>query len=450
MKKVYLKTFGCQMNDYDSELALGLLKKEGYTAAQDEFEADVILFNTCSVRQHAEDKVYSQIGELREIKKARPELVIGVMGCMVENYKTKFFSRFPYVDLLIGTKSIQELPAAIEKIKKERVKVFELAKAGFGYELYETPRFEGKIHAYLPIMTGCDKVCSFCVVPYVRGPEISRPLVEVIEQVKRFAESGIKHVTLLGQNVNSYRGNGLKNVGAGSPSPGRGDLAPTFSDLISDIAEIPGIEKVSFTTSHPEDAREELFLAIRDNEKISRHFHLPLQSGSDRILEKMRRGHTLSEYRRKIDRMRELIPNVSITTDIICGFPTETEEDFHETEQALRDIEYDDAFIFRYSPRPHTGAGRWEDAIPHEEKARRVTELLAIQKEISRKRNQTYVGRTFKVLIEEINKKSSEEVLAWSWHDKKVVFPGNADEIGSIVNVTLTDLINETFRGVRM
>ncbi|MBI4387564.1 MAG: tRNA (N6-isopentenyl adenosine(37)-C2)-methylthiotransferase MiaB, partial [Candidatus Omnitrophica bacterium] len=425
-----------------------------YTTAENESEADVILFNTCSVRQHAEDKVYSQIGELRETKKARPELVIGVMGCMVENYKTKFFSRFPYVDLLIGTKSIRELPAAIEKIKKERVKVFELTKAGFGYDLYETPRFEGKIHAYLPIMTGCDKVCSFCVVPYVRGPEISRPSKEVIEEVKRFAESGVKHVTLLGQNVNSYRGN---NVGAGASARPLNLIngqpqgaAPTFADLIREITQIPGIEKISFTTSHPEDAREELFLAIRDHEKISRHFHLPLQSGSDQILQKMRRGHTLAEYRKKIDRMRELVPDVSITTDIICGFPTETEDDFCKTEQALRAIEYDDAFIFRYSQRPHTGAGRLENTVSETEKARRVTELLQIQKEISRKRNQTYVGRTFKVLIEEVSKKSNDEVLAWSWHDKKVVFPGDASEIGLIVDVTLVDLMNETFHAVRV
>ncbi len=435
-KKVFIRSFGCQMNDYDSDLAMGLLKKEGYTAAQNESEADVILFNTCSVRQHAEDKVYSQIGELRETKKARPELVIGVMGCMVENYKTKFFSRFPYVDLLIGTKSIRELPAAIEKIRNERVKVFELAKAGFGYDLYETPRIEGKMHAFLPIMTGCDKVCSFCVVPYVRGPEISRPSKEVIEEVKRFADSGVKHVTLLGQNVNSY----ASKLGEDT----------NFTKLLRDVAEIPGIEKISFTTSHPEDAREELFFAIRDHEKISRHFHLPLQSGSDQILQKMRRGHTLAEYRKKIDRMRELIPDVSITTDIICGFPTETENDFRETEQALRAIEYDDAFIFRYSPRPHTGAGRWEDVISHEEKARCVTELLAIQKEISQKRNQTYVGRTFKVLIEEVSKKSSDEVLAWSWHDKKVVFPGVASEIGSVATVKFCELVNETFRAKRV
>src|SRR3989338_1612700 len=201
---VCIKSFGCQMNDFDSDMAAGLLKKEGHEIVQDDDSADVILFNTCSVRQHAEDRVLGQLAELKGEKKKRPDLVIGVMGCMVENYKTKFFADYPHVDILIGTRSIPELPKAIETVRTERRQVLELAKTGFGYELFEMPRLEGKFHAYLPIMTGCDKVCSFCIVPYVRGREISRPLREVADEVMRLAEIGVKHVTLLGQNVNSY------------------------------------------------------------------------------------------------------------------------------------------------------------------------------------------------------------------------------------------------------
>ena len=424
------------MNDYDSELALGLLKKQGYSATNQEEDADVILFNTCSVREHAEDRVFNQIKELRLLKERRPDILIGVMGCMVENYKTQFFDDFPQVDILIGTRNITELPQAIEKARSEKTKIIKLKRNGFGYDLYETPKIEGKFHAFLPIMTGCDKVCSFCIVPYVRGPEISRASHEVIGEVKRLADFGVKHVTFLGQNVNSY-GNKL-------------DQEINFSKLLSEVSKISGIKKISFTTSHPEDAHEELFQVIRDHEKISRHFHLPLQSGSDRMLERMRRGHTLTQYRVKIDRMRELIPDVSISTDIICGFPGETLEDYEMTKQALVDIQYDSAFIFKYSPRPHTGAARYVDHISDLEKTRRVTELLHVEKKIMRECNERFLNRAFPVLISEPSKKSKAELLAHTWHDKKVILKGERSEIGSIMNVRLTDLINETFRTERI
>lgn len=451
--KILMKSYGCQMNDYDSDLALGLLKKHGFSAAKTEQDADVVLFNTCSVREHAEDRVFNQIKELRLLKERRPDVLIGVMGCMVENHKTKFFDDFPQVDLLIGTRSIQDLPQAIEKARSEKIKVSEIKRSGFGYDLYETPKIDGKFHAFLPIMTGCDKVCSFCIVPYVRGPEISRTSREVIDEVKRLADFGVKHVTLLGQNVNSYNGSGAKDVGAQFIAPIQSGVinhAPTFSDLLISISEINGIEKISFTTSHPEDAHERLFQTIADHPKISRHFHLPLQSGSDEILARMRRDHTLSEYRVKIDRMRELIPDLSITTDIICGFPGETLDHYEMTKKAVQDIEFDGAFIFKYSARPHTGAARYEDHISDEEKTRRVTELLSIEKKIMKKRNEPYLGRTFRVLISEPSQKSKAELLAHTWHNKKVIVKGEHSEIGSIVNVRLTELINETFRTERV
>lgn len=459
--KVILKTFGCQMNDFDSDMAAGLLKKEGHEIVKDEGAADVILFNTCSVRQHAEDRVFGQLAELKTEKKKRPDLVIGVMGCMVENYKTKFFSDFPHIDLLIGTRSIPELPKAIETVRTERRQVLELAKAGFGYELFEMPRLEGKFHAYLPIMTGCDKVCSFCIVPYVRGREISRPLREVVDEVRRLADMGVKHVTLLGQNVNSYNSNGatlspaakVRQSGVSNRDAvfAHGAMASKeshggFADLLRACGKVPGIEKIGFTTSHPQDAYEELFQAIRDEEKISRRFHLPLQSGSDFILGRMKRDHTLAEYRKKIDRMRELIPDVAVTTDIIVGFPGEAEKDYKETEQALRDIQFDGAFIFKYSPRPHTAAAQWKDDTPLEEKNRRNNELLNVQKEITRRKNETWTGRAVKVMVEDMSKKSGEEVLARTWQEKKVVFKGDASMMGSIRQVKLTQVFDETYR----
>lgn len=430
--RVFIRTLGCQMNEFDTDLAAGLLKKEGHTIVDDKDEADVILFNTCSVRQHAEDRVFGQLAELKAEKRKRPELLIGVMGCMVENYKTKFFSDFPHVDLLIGTRSIPELPKAIEKARTERRQILELAKTGFGYDLYEIPRVEGRIHAYLPIMTGCDKVCSFCVVPYVRGREISRPLREVVDAVRELADSGIKHVTLLGQNVNSYASK-------------LNDQAD-FAALLEAVAKVPGIEKIGFTTSHLQDASEGLFRTIRDQGKISRRFHLPLQSGSDHILARMKRDHTLAEYRRKIDRMRELIPDVAVTTDIIVGFPGETQADYDETQEALLEIEFDGAFIFKYSPRPHTAAARWEDDTPLEEKNRRNRELLTLQKDITRRRNRALVGRTVRVMVEDRSKKDEHEVLARTWQEKKVVFRGNPSLMGSTLEVKLEGLVDETFR----
>ncbi|HNV86759.1 MAG TPA: tRNA (N6-isopentenyl adenosine(37)-C2)-methylthiotransferase MiaB [Candidatus Omnitrophota bacterium] len=434
--KVLLKTFGCQQNDHDSRVAESLLGKAGYQLTDHVNRADVIIFNTCSVRQHAEERVFGQLTQLKPVKKKKPGLLIGVMGCMVENYREKFFADFPHVDFLIGTRSVRELPRAIERAGAERKKVMELAKSGFGYELYEYAKLDGEIHAYLPVMTGCDKVCSFCVVPYVRGREISRAPEEILDEIRRLADGGIKHVTLIGQNVNSY-GN---RPGTGMP----------FARLLREAAGIDGIEKIGFTTSHPQDAGEELFLAIRDHAKISRRFHLPLQSGSDKILKKMRRGHTLAEYCDKINRLRELVPDISITTDMIVGFPEETGEDYELSRQAMKEIQFDGAFIFKYSPRSHTIAAKWKDDVSSAEKDRRVNELLRLQRGITKSRNERLIGQTCRVMIEGMSKKSGQEVSARTWQEKKVVFRGEASEMGSIVTVRLKELSSETFRAERV
>lgn len=451
--KVSIKTFGCQMNDYDSELALGLLSKNGYESTADTKLADLVLFNTCSVRQQGEDRVFGQLSQLKKTKRERPDLMIGVMGCMVESYKERFFADYPHVDFLIGTRSIKELPETIAKVRSERKQIAQLSSAGFGYELFESPRITGKIHAQLPIMTGCDKVCSFCIVPYVRGREISRAPEDILHQVRQYAAMGIKCVTLLGQNVNSYAsklgpGTEKRSIVRGKPTA---EGENNFAVLLENVCKIDGIERVSFTTSHPQDAYEELFQVIRRNPKISRRFHLPLQSGSDRILARMKREHTLAEYRVKVDRMRELIPDITITTDIIVGFPGEEEADFQMTRDALDQIKFDGAFIYRYSPRPHTAAALWDDIIPDEEKLRKVTELLTRQKAIAREENLKWLGRTVKVMIEEPAKRNSKEVLARSWSEKKVVLAGDLEkEMGSVIEVKLTELIDATFRAERV
>jgi len=431
-----MKTFGCQQNDYDSRVAESLLGKAGYQLTDHVNRADVIIFNTCSVRQHAEDRVFGQLTQLKAAKKKKPGLLIGVMGCMVENYREKFFADFPHVDFLIGTRSVRELPRAIERAGAERKKVMELAKSGFGYELYEYAKLDGEIHAYLPVMTGCDKVCSFCVVPYVRGREISRPSEEILDEIRRLADGGIKHVTLIGQNVNSY----------GS----RTGMGMSFAGLLREAVKIDGVEKIGFTTSHPQDAGEELFLAIRDHEKISRRFHLPLQSGSNDVLKRMRRGHTLPEYRAKIDRLRELVPDISVTTDMIVGFPGESLEDYELTKKAMREIRFDGAFIFKYSPRSRAIAAKWKDDVSPAEKDRRVNELLKLQRGITKSENESLLGQTCRVMIEAVSKKSGNEVSARTWQERKVVFEGDASEIGSIVTVRLNELSSETFRAERV
>ena len=433
--KVAIKTFGCQMNEYDSQVAMGLLGHQGFQMVEEESRADVVLMNTCSVREHAEERVWGRLGMLGKIKKERPDLIVGLMGCMVEEHREKLFKRFPQLDLMVGTRNIKELPALIEEVAKNRERVARIKQDGISIEYTDLIKRTSRFHAWLPIMTGCDKVCTFCIVPITRGAEISMSAREVYREAGRLASEGVKWITLLGQNVNSYNG------------AGSSESRVSFPGLLEMLCQIGGLERISFTTSHPSDATEELFQVIARNPKISRRFHLPLQSGSDRILKRMKRLHTYADYKEKIERLRELVPDISITTDIIVGFSDEGEEDYEATRRALGEICYDGAYLYKYSVRPATPAAKLPDDVPLPVKEKRNHELLALQKKISFEKNQSWLGRRVDVFVEDQSARRAEELLGRTLQEKKVVFPGPRDLIGTFQKISLVDVQNETFIG---
>lgn len=480
--KVSIKTLGCQMNEYDSQVAGGLLAAAGFEIADSDAGAqfiataagkgvmnhapttgnvDVILINTCSVREHAEDRVYGRLGMLGKAKKENPELILGLMGCMVEEHREKLFRRFPQLDLMVGTRNLKELPGLIDEVRKNRKQAARIKQDGISIEYTDLIRRTSVLHAWLPIMTGCDKVCTFCMVPITRGAEVSMPAREVYREASRLAGEGVKWITLLGQNVNSYAGGVAAGPAAGAsswaPPPGvdppiRTDsrvsrLSVNFAELLDLLCQIEGLERISFTTSHPSDATQELFQVIARNPKISRRFHLPLQSGSDRILKRMKRLHTYLEYKEKIDRLRELVPEISVTTDIIAGFSGETEEDHAATRRVLEEIRYDGAYIFKYSVRPVTPAAKLPDDVPQEVKEERNQELLSLQKEITRQRNQDWIGRATEVFVEDRSAKNSAQLLGRTAQEKKVVFSGPSHWIGTFQKVRLLEVKSETFMG---
>jgi tRNA-2-methylthio-N6-dimethylallyladenosine synthase len=340
------------------------------------------------VRDHAEERVWGRLGMLGVEKKERPELIIGLMGCMVEEHREKLFKRFPYLDLMVGTRHIKELPEMIRQVQETRKQVARIKQEGISIEYSEFTKREAGTHAWLPIMTGCDKCCTFCIVPLTRGREISMPADEVCREARRLVAEGVKQITLLGQNVNSY--DGIQSTVDSRQStdltvdrgPWTVDRVISFPKLLDMLCQIEGLEQISFTTSHPQDATEELFQVIARNPKISRRFHLPLQSGSDRILKRMKRLHTIGEYKAKVGRLRALVPEISITTDIIAGFSGETEEDHEATKRALKTLRFDGAFIYKYSVRPGTPAAKLPDDVLSETKSRRHQELLTLQRRI--------------------------------------------------------------------
>jgi tRNA-2-methylthio-N6-dimethylallyladenosine synthase len=410
--------------------------------------------NTCSVRDHAEERVWGRLGILGVEKKERPELVIGLMGCMVEEHREKLFKRFPYLDLMVGTRHIKELPEMIRQVYETRkqvalapVRVDDRVRAqrqpaaqiarikqdGISIEYSEHTKRESGFHAWLPIMTGCNKECTFCIVPTTRGSEVSMPVDEICREARRWVADGVKWITLLGQNVNSYDGGGTNSV--------------AFPELLEMLCGINGLERLSFTTSHPQDATEELFQVIARNSKIGRRFHLPLQSGSDRILKRMKRLHTYAEYKVKIDRLRALVPEISITTDIIVGFSGETEGDHQATRRALEEIRFDSAYIYKYSVRPGTPASQLPDDVPVEVKSARHQELLKVQKVITEQKSRSLMGKTFTVFVESGHADNPKEMVGRMDQDRRVIIEGEGDSVGQFVRVELTGLHHETFRG---
>jgi tRNA-2-methylthio-N6-dimethylallyladenosine synthase len=455
------------MNTYDSQVAAGILGKEGFEVISEPDDpedcldalgkprlsggADIVLMNTCSVRDHAEERVWGRLGMLGKEKKENPDLVIGLMGCMVEEHREKLFKRFPYLDLMVGTRHIKELPEMIRQVYETRSQISRIKQDGISIEYSEFTKRDSGFHAWLPIMTGCNKECTFCIVPMTRGSEVSMPAEEVVLEARRLVEDGVKWITLLGQNVNSYNG-ATRNAQRTTQEPNVDRCALsvergiTFPELLETLCQIEGLDRISFTTSHPSDATEELFQVIARNAKIGRRFHLPLQSGSDRILKRMIRFHTFSEYKAKIDRLRCLVPEISITTDIIVGFSGETGEDHHATKRALEEIRFDSAFIYKYSVRPGTPAARLPDDVPFEVKSARNQELLKLQKAISEEKSRELVGKTFTVFVEGRNPDHPKEQIGRMDQDRRVILEADEDFVGKFVRVKFTGLHHETFR----
>ncbi|MFO1494907.1 MAG: tRNA (N6-isopentenyl adenosine(37)-C2)-methylthiotransferase MiaB [Lysobacterales bacterium] len=434
--KLYIKTHGCQMNEYDSsKMADVLAAAEGMTLTEDETEADVILVNTCAIREKAQDKVYSQLGHWRLLKQAKPHLVIGVGGCVASQEGEAIVKRAPYVDLVFGPQTLHRLPEMVSRLRSERKPQVDISFPEIEkFDRLPAPRAEGPT-AFVSIMEGCSKYCSFCVVPYTRGEEVSRPFDDVIAEIASLADQGVREVNLLGQNVNAYRG----QMHDGSVC----DLGL----LIQYIAQIDGIGRIRFTTSHPVEFNDSLIAAYAECDKLANYLHLPVQAGSDRILAAMKRGHTVLEYKQKIRKLRAVRPDISISTDIIVGFPGETEADFDATMKLVEDIRFDQSFSFIYSRRPGTPAANLPDDTPEQVKKERLYRLQARINEFAREISQSMVGSTQRVLVEGPSRKNPQELTGRTENMRYVNFAAPARLIGQFVDVVITETMSNSLRG---
>jgi tRNA-2-methylthio-N6-dimethylallyladenosine synthase len=433
-KRVYIETYGCQMNEHDSERMLRLLEGFRYLETEDPKQADLILINTCSVREKPEHKVYSALGRFKKLKEEKGT-IIGVAGCVAQQEGERLLDRVSYLDMVIGTHAIPKLPQLLQKMEVSGEKVCEISfsRNGKYLEAVLPERPLDKVKCYVTIMQGCDHFCSFCIVPYVRGREQSRPSREIIEEVKHLAGMGVKEVCLLGQNVNGY-GKGLEEE-------------ISFSELLERINEIEGIERIRFTTSHPKDLSEELIQAFSKLSKLCEHIHLPFQSGSDRILRRMNRGYTKETYLEKIDRLKKIRSTIAITADVIVGFPGEEEKDFEETLDLMRKVQFDDLFSFKYSPRKGTRAAQFTDKVEEKVKQDRLSMLQEMQKQITLQKNQELEGRVEQVLVEGQSKQSNQDVSGRTRSNKIVNFEGDLSLVGKVVPVKITKAFPHSLRG---
>ncbi|NLJ24757.1 MAG: tRNA (N6-isopentenyl adenosine(37)-C2)-methylthiotransferase MiaB [Firmicutes bacterium] len=422
-----IRTFGCQMNERDTETIQGLLAQEGYRFTTDIEEAQLILFNTCCVRENPERKVYGQVEMLRGAKADNPELIIGICGCMPQQKEelTEMLERLTHVDLIFGTHNIHRLPELLHRIKTTGERVVEiLDESGEPVEGLPAHR-ESDFKAWVTVMHGCNNFCSYCIVPYVRGREHSRLPKEILREAKSLADEGIKEITLLGQNVNSY-GQDLR-------------LGMDFADLLSELNQVPGIERIRFTTSHPKDISDKLILQLARLEKVCEHLHLPVQAGSDHVLKRMNRGYNREYYLQLVDKVRYHVPDISLTTDIMVGFPGETDADFADTLSLVEEIRYDSAFTFIYSPRKGTPATKMPDQVPEEVKKERIYQLIEVQNKISLELNQRLCGEELEVLVEGTSKHDAHFLSGKTRTAKTVAFPGSQDLVGQLVSVRITE-----------
>jgi tRNA-2-methylthio-N6-dimethylallyladenosine synthase len=422
------------MNVHDSEKIVALMEKSGYESCDDAVKADLIIINTCSIREKAAQKVYSQLGRLKQLKRENHRLILGVGGCLAQQWGSQFIERIPFLDLVFGTHTIHLLPELVAKVEKSRTPIVRIEFQESVKSLnIPVPNNNGRVSAYITIMQGCNNFCSYCIVPYVRGSEESRPFRDIVDEARSLAQSGIKEITLLGQNVNSYgSGNGSDH---------------DFADLLQEIEHIGGIERVRFTTSHPKDLSDKLIRCFSRTGKLCEHIHLPVQAGSDRILTMMNRCYTINDYCEKVDTLRSVCPEISITSDIIVGFPGETDRDFQSTIDMMKKIRFDNIFSFNYSERKGTDAAKIGDTVSAFVKSERLQTVQSLQEEHTLEKHKARVGNMEEVLVEGPSKNSREDLTGRTRTNKIVNFRGNYELIGKVVQVRITDAYLHSLRG---
>lgn len=431
---VYIKTFGCQMNEHDSERMLALLEGCGYRETKHVEEADVMLVNTCTVREKPEQKAYSMVGRFQQLKEDNPHAIIGITGCVAQQEGERLLGRIPALDFVLGPGKIHKLPEILRDAEKGK-----RGTCSVGFENgcptnLPTPH-TAQLRAYVTIMQGCDNFCSYCIVPTVRGRERSRPSAAILAEIETLIRQGTKEITLLGQNVNSYA----------KHTPGE----LTFPQLLAKIDEIPGLERIRFTTSHPKDLTEETIEAFGYVEHLCEHLHLPFQAGSNAVLERMNRGHTREEYLAQIKKVRKVSPQMGITADVMVGFPAEEEEDFDQTLELIRRVEFDGLFSFKYSPRPGTRAARWKGECTPEVKQRRLEILQGLQRGITLKKNKELEGSVKEILVEGRSRNSPHTMRGRTRCNRIVNFPGGSDLVGALVFVKIAKGLQNSLRGER-
>ena len=435
-KKLYIKTMGCQMNEYDSDKMADVLRaSHGYELTDDPAVADLLLVNTCSIREKAQEKVFSELGRWRQLKDKRPEIMIGVGGCVASQEGEGITRRAPFVDVVFGPQTLHRLPQLIDDARQDSSSVVDISFPEIEkFDRLPEPRAEGPT-AFVSVMEGCSKYCSFCVVPYTRGEEISRPFDDVIAEVASLAEQGVREINLLGQNVNAYRG------------PMHDGQIADLATLIYYVAAVEGVDRVRFTTSHPVEFTDSLIQAYAEVPKLANYLHLPVQHGSDRILAAMKRGHTILEYKQKIRRLREVRPDISLSSDFIVGFPGESDADFEALMNLVAEVGFDQSFSFIYSARPGTPAASLQDDTPLEVKKRR---LAILQERINQQAfaiSRSMVGTTQRVLVEKTSKKDARQVAGRTENMRWVNFDADADCIGQFVDVEITEALPNSLRG---
>ena len=430
-RSVYIETYGCQMNMADTEVVLGIMHEAGFIRTETLSSADVVLVNTCAVRDNAEQRIIGRLGDFNHYKKTNPNVIVGVLGCMAERIRKELMVLGDFIDLVVGPDEYRKLPTLIE--------LADTGEKGIAVKLSRVEKYDDIIpfrtdgvSAWISIMRGCDKFCTYCVVPFTRGRERSRSLSSIVSEMEELSLRGFKEATLLGQNVNSY-------------SDGEFD----FADLLVKAADVDKKMRVRFMTSHPQEMSDKLIYAIASRDNICKYIHLPVQSGSDRILELMNRTYAKEQYVNLVHKIKKVIPEISLSTDIISGFPTETEDDHKKTLDLLREIEFDGAYTFKYSPRENTKAWQMGDDVPEEIKNRRLSEIIDLQRNISLQRNTTMIGDTVEVLVEGPSKKSSNELCGRTDTNKMVIFPKNGDAIGDYLGIRIERANSATLFGIK-